>query len=69
MYFSQTLHVMHEILHGSFLKDAITMTYAYTNTYKKRDAYSIHNSHAGNAEDVLGYAGMYLYALHSMTKS
>lgn len=36
---------------------------------KKTDAYSIHNSHAGNDKDILGYTGMYLYALHCITKS
>ncbi len=30
--FSQTLHDMHEILHGSYLNVTITMTYAYTNS-------------------------------------
>lgn len=32
MYFSQTLHDMHEILHGSYLNVTITMTYAYMNS-------------------------------------
>lgn len=51
---------MHEILHGSYLNVTITMTHAYTNSYKRRDEYSMHNSHAGNAKDVLGYTGMYV---------
>lgn len=60
---------MHENLHGSYLNVTISRRYAHTNTYKKTDAYSIHNSHAGNDKDILGYTGMYLYALHCITKS
>lgn len=70
LYFSQTLHDMHGNLTWQLFKCHYKYDlciYEYLKK-KKRDTYSMHNSHAVNAKHVLGYIGMYLYALHSITK-